>query len=82
MAAERLTRIRIVVALSFEAGGEPSRQEGVAAVPFHRAAVEEAPFRLEVGAEGHQSQAVVEVRHPTPRMERVQRLCFCVVLRM
>jgi hypothetical protein len=53
-----------------------------AEVPFHREEEEAVPFRLEVGAEGHQSQEGVEVRHSTRRREWVQRLCFCVVLRV
>jgi hypothetical protein len=51
-------------------------------VPFRRAEVEVAPFRLEVGAEGHQSQAVAEVSHPTRRTERAQRPCSCVAVRV
>jgi hypothetical protein len=50
--------------LSFGAAAQPSRPEEVAVVPYHRAAAEVVPFRLEAGAEGHQSQAGVEVRHP------------------
>lgn len=55
---------------------------GVAAAPCHRAVEVVVPFRLEAGAEGHQSQAGVEVRHPKRCTERVQRPCFCVVVRM
>jgi hypothetical protein len=49
-------------------------------VPFHRVVVEVAPFRLEVAAEGHQSQAE-EGRHPTRHRVEGKRLCFSVVVR-
>ena len=41
-----------------------------------------APFRPEVAAEAHRNRAVVVVRQPIHRRVRVQRLCFCVVVRV
>jgi hypothetical protein len=52
---------------------EPSRQE-VAVVPFHQAEEEVAAV--------HRNRAVVEVCQPTRHRVQVQRLCFCVVVRV
>ena len=54
----------------------------VAVVPYYRAAAVVVPFRLEAGEEGHQSQEGAEVRHQKRCTERVQRPCFCAVMRM